>query len=246
MIKTEWEKIRRNLLPYIILCCIPIAINSLLVFDLHFRYSYLLNQKDDLGFTYWQLIFKEQNIFMINQFIPLIATMFVFLVFYVETKYNGWINLRLYSSDVNRIIVSKFVITSLFVVSMIIISCITIIPVGRITGVTTPVEWELFAIVFFTLVMSGIATSSVAFLIISFASKSINVITISCFLFLLSSILQNVDQKIMVMLNPFSFATLCYTQDWQDVLIHLFITGGWVLICLFICMRRMEHRKELV
>ena len=186
MVKLEWNKIRRNLLPYIVLSFMPVLINALLTFDLHFRYSYLLGQKDELGFTYWQLIFKEQNIFMINQLIPLFATMLVFLLFRVETKNNAWINVRLYKLRIVNIVMGKFGVVLIFIISLSLLSCSTIIPVGRITGVTTPVEWKLMGIVFITLVMGAAATASIAFLIISMTSKIVNMFMISCFIFLFS------------------------------------------------------------
>lgn len=245
MIKIEWNKIRRNLLPYIVLCLMPVLINILLVLDLHFRYSYLLNQKDELGFTYWQLIFKEQNIFMINQLIPLFASMLVFMLFHVETKYNAWTNVRLYNLRIDGIVKGKFVFALIFIIILTLLSCITIIPVGRITGVTTPVEWKLMVIVFITLVMGALSAAAVAFLIISLTSKMVNMVTISCFIFLFSAILQNVNQDVMTVLNPYSFATLCYTQNWKDVLIHLLMTTVWIVVCFVVGTRRLEQRKEL-
>ena len=132
-----------------------------------------------------------------------------------------------------------------FIISLSLLSCSTIIPVGRITGVTTPVEWKLMGIVFITLVMGAAATASIAFLIISMTSKIVNMIMISCFIFLFSIILQNVNQDYFVMLNPYLFATECYTQSWKDVMIHLPVAVVWIVVCLLVSTRILEQRKEL-
>lgn len=245
MIKSEWNKIRRCLIPFLIIMLVPIIINGLLAFDLHFRYSYLLAQKNEIGFSYWQLIFKEQNIFMINHLISLFAVMYVYLNFSVETKFNAWLNIKLFHVSNKRILIGKFILTVCFMLVLIFLGCITIIPVGRYTGVTTAVEWQLFGVVFLTQMMSAVATIAIGFLILAVVPKIVHLIIVSCFLFLFSSILQNTNEEALVLLNPFSFATFCYTQTWEDVFMHFIVASVWVVICLFTSIIILSKREEL-
>lgn len=246
MLKVEWKKIRRNLFPFFFLIVIlPVVINGLLTFDLHFRYPYLLNQKEALGYTYWQLIFKEQNIFMTNQLLPLCSAFIVYLLFAVEVRNRAWTNINLYKSHISEILKSKFFICVIFILIMLAISCLTIIPAGRITGVMTPIEWELIAKVFFTLLMASVSMASVSLLIITIVPKMVNVIVITAFLFLFSNIVENVNPKVMVLINPFSFASQCYAKSWTDVSYRLIGTIFWVCICLGISLTRLKRGKEL-
>lgn len=246
MMGIEWYKIRRNKLQLIIIILIPLAINALLTFDLHFRYEYLLLHKAETGLTYWQLMFKEQNIFMINELLSIFCTLFVYLMFSVETKYGGWINVKLSKKSMFSVLIEKYVIIILFMILQVALNCLSMIPVGKITGVGVPIEWGLLITVFGAQLVTIIGVTAINFLIVAIVPKIVYLIPISCFFFLISVSFQGSVESVINKINPYSFASLCYTQGGADIGKHAVVSIVLAIICIVISARMLERKDELI
>lgn len=242
----EWCKLRKSILYILIIMLIPLGINALLTFDLHFRYDYLLAHKVETGLSYWQLIFKEQNIFMFNELITIFCTLFVFVVFILETRHRGWINIRLSNYSISKVVVSKYFWCLSFMTILIIINCCSIIVVGIITGIDVPVEWTLFGKVFLAMWITSIGVIALNFLILSLVHKIVFIIPISCIIFMISTQLYKVDGLFLNKVNPYVFASRSYTQSTKLISEHALITILGGITCLVVSTILFSKRDELV
>ncbi|HKM33888.1 MAG TPA: hypothetical protein VJY54_04000, partial [Lachnospiraceae bacterium] len=219
---------------------------ALLTFDLHFRYEYLLLHKEEKGLSYWQLMFKEQNIFMFIELLAVFCTLLIFVMFNIETKYRGWINIKLSNKSMISVVVSKFLMVIIFMTILIIFNCGSMVLVGHITGVKTPVEWGLFGKVFAAQWITAIGVSSLNFLIIAMIRKIIFLIPISFIIFMVSSQLQRVDSIFISKINPYAFASYSYMQSTRLIMEHTAVVLIGAVVCLFLSAVLLNRKDELV
>lgn len=230
MLKLEMIKIKRNVVLFVLIILVPVVINILLTIDLRFRYDYLLGQREELGYSYWQLIYKEQNIFNINEFIPLLGALLIFILFSYEVRYRAWNNIKILCKSSGKIVISKYIIAVVVSTIMIIINNLTLIPVGRITGVETPIEWDLIFKAIIAQLISVVAVIALSLFVIAVIKKVVQVIPISILLFVLSLFAIRSGNGVLGYITPYLYASKCYVQNFDEIMYHFV---GMLLWCAF-------------
>jgi len=242
----EWLKIRKSVL-IIISIITPICINGLLAFDLHYRYfGYLVPHQSETGLSNWQLIFKEQTIFYFSELLPLFGALFLYELFAMEVKNNGWMLITTMPVKKSKTVLIKLFYSFLFMTVLLLFNIITIIIAGLITGVEGPSEIALFARVFFIQWISMIGALPIILLIMLVLEKIIYIIPVALLAGFVSGQLYYADsESILSRINPFTMASSCFRGNSSTIILTIIES---TILCLFFSflITYVIRKKELL
>lgn len=208
LLMCEQLKLKRSYLVAIVIL-IPTIINTMLKFDLNYRYTgYLLKNQVEMNLTFWQMVFKEQSILYFTTLLPVIISIILNHFFYLEYKNNGWVTVLTKPVKLFDIIISKYVLSMKYISILLIFNSLTLIIAGLMTDGHQKIDFHLFIKCYIVMFFSSMAINCFCLLfIVIFKNRKISI-----FLTLIIAILsQNTYGKnIFSLFNIYSFAEYSY------------------------------------
>lgn len=236
--KAELLKHKRTIWILAVLC-IPVGINALLTFDLHFRYpGFLVPNQSVMMLTDWQLIFKEQTIFYFSELTPFVAALTTYELFAVEIKHNAN-SLMLSMPSARYIQISrKFVLALMVMVLYTFINNLTLILAGCITGVEAPLEVALFGKAIAIDIAAAAASIALSFFLIQvFRRRPVMILPVMLIFGLVFGFSYYSDPSSpFVTFNPLTLASYCFRADSVVVFRVMIISFVTVVFALFATM----------
>ena len=244
MIKIELWKQKRTI--FILCILFPLLINGLLFVDLQYRYhEYLLLHQSEYGLSNWQLIFKEQTIFYFSELCHVMAATFVYEVFSVELKSNGWMLVVSTSYRRKKVVYGKYVITVLAFFVFFFVDYTSLLIIGKAIGVQGKVEMALFIKSFFIQLVSAAMLTSFYVFIVCFTKRIIYLIPVGCLFVFLNSALYYSDHIQFLPQYPFTYISHGFRASGSELLVSIFVSVLLTILFLKLSNSMLESNRDL-